>query len=310
MALSGMMADNMFAGKQTILTWLNTALQLRLEKIEDTCSGAVACQLMDCLHPGSINMRKVDFNMKNEYEYVSNYKELQKAFMDAGITRQFNPTALSKGKLQDNNEFMQWFFGYWDSVVSGQEVDYEGVARRQAAKSGDWKKFSLGAGAGAGARQAPGTIPAVRRGSAAPAAPRAAPAAASKVPLQRMGAKAASSGPSRASSASTEQLEQAQQDAETLREQVTELKLKVKTAERERDFYFEKLRDIEILCQAPELQEIPAIRIVEKILYAADAAEAKEAMAEASQMYGANFEQAAEAEAAGGGAAEVAVTGE
>lgn len=102
--------------------------------------------------------------------------------------------------------------------------------------------------------------------------------------------------------------------------QVTEMKLKVETAERERDFYFEKLRDIEVLCQAPELQvrarawaclglaralqplrahptpcrvlsphcsrslarppthaptpplpqEIPAVRIVEKILYAAD----------------------------------------
>lgn len=25
----------------------------------------------------------------------------------------FLPEALSKGKLQDNNEFMQWFYGYW-----------------------------------------------------------------------------------------------------------------------------------------------------------------------------------------------------
>jgi RP/EB family microtubule-associated protein len=39
--------------------------------------------------------------------------------------------------------------------------------------------------------------------------------------------------------------------------QMTELKLKVETVERERDFYFDKLRDIEILCQAPELQSVP-----------------------------------------------------
>jgi RP/EB family microtubule-associated protein len=82
-----------------------------------------------------------------------------------------------------------------------------------------------------------------------------------------------------------------------LQEQATELKLKVETAERERDFYFEKLRDIEILCQAPELQEIPAIRIVEKILYAADSAEAKDAMAEAQRIYNATLEQPVEEEA-------------
>ena len=39
--------------------------------------------------------------------------------------------------------------------------------------------------------------------------------------------------------------------------QVTELKLKVDNVERERDFYFDKLRDIEILCQMPLLQSIP-----------------------------------------------------
>ena len=39
--------------------------------------------------------------------------------------------------------------------------------------------------------------------------------------------------------------------------QVAGLKLKVDSVERERDFYFSKLRDIEILCQRPELQAIP-----------------------------------------------------
>ena len=38
---------------------------------------------------------------------------------------------------------------------------------------------------------------------------------------------------------------------------MTELKLKVDNVERERDFYFDKLRDIEILCQMPLLQSIP-----------------------------------------------------
>ena len=39
--------------------------------------------------------------------------------------------------------------------------------------------------------------------------------------------------------------------------QLAETKLKVDTVERERDFYFDKLRDIEILCQMPELQSVP-----------------------------------------------------
>ncbi len=39
--------------------------------------------------------------------------------------------------------------------------------------------------------------------------------------------------------------------------QLAETKLKVDLVERERDFYFDKLRDIEILCQMPELQKVP-----------------------------------------------------
>ena len=39
--------------------------------------------------------------------------------------------------------------------------------------------------------------------------------------------------------------------------QVTDLKLKISTAEQEREFYFNKLRDIEILCQLDEIKSQP-----------------------------------------------------
>mmetsp|Transcript_25176 Transcript_25176/g.24941 ORF Transcript_25176/g.24941 Transcript_25176/m.24941 type:complete len:198 (-) Transcript_25176:54-647(-) len=52
--------------------------------------------------------------------------------------------------------------------------------------------------------------------------------------------------------------------------EVAELKLTSDTLEKERDFYFGKLRDIEVLLQAHQDQEIPAVDMVLKILYATE----------------------------------------
>ncbi|KAF7828686.1 microtubule-associated protein RP/EB family member 1C [Senna tora] len=53
-------------------------------------------------------------------------------------------------------------------------------------------------------------------------------------------------------------------------EQITELKLSIDGLEKERDFYFAKLRDIEILCQSPEIEHLPVVAAIQKILYATD----------------------------------------
>lgn len=57
-------------GRSELLGWLNDLLGTRFTRIEDTASGAIACQLMDALHPGVVPLKKVDFNAKNEYDMV------------------------------------------------------------------------------------------------------------------------------------------------------------------------------------------------------------------------------------------------
>ncbi|KAI8019050.1 Microtubule-associated protein RP/EB family member 1C [Camellia lanceoleosa] len=135
------------------------------------CSGAVHCQLMDAAHPGIVPMHKVNFDAKNEYEMIQNYKVLQDVFNKMKITKHIEVNKLVKGRPLDNLEFMQWMKRYCDSVNGGF---------------------------------------------------------------------------------------------------CTELKLSVDSLEKERDFYFAKLRDIEILCQCPEIENLPAVEAIKRILYATD----------------------------------------
>ena len=115
--------------------------------------------------------------------------------------------------MQDNLEFLQWTKRYWDQYYPGG--DYDAVARRK----GSGAPPSTGPPQpNAGSR---GTGAAARRGNT----PTAASAARGKW----------SSGGGSASAALTQENAQ-------LRETVTGL-------ERERDFYFSKLRDIELLIQ-------------------------------------------------------------
>ena len=74
---------------------------------------------MDALHPGSVNLSRVDFNSRSEYDSINNYKALQAAFARAGVDKPVDVARLVKARPLDNIEFRQWFKSYWDSQTGG-----------------------------------------------------------------------------------------------------------------------------------------------------------------------------------------------
>ena len=100
----GMMDGAFFVGRKEIVDWVNQTLEINIAKVEQTCSGAIACQLLDIMYPGlalseclifacnclyidQVPMHKVNWGAKQEVEYINNYKVLQTCFTKLHIDR-------------------------------------------------------------------------------------------------------------------------------------------------------------------------------------------------------------------------------
>jgi RP/EB family microtubule-associated protein len=103
--------------------------------VEETASGAVACQILDILHPGAVPMHKVNWSAKQSFEFVANYKILQTCFTKLGIDRHVDVDRLISGKYMDNLEFMQWYKAFFERQVSDLG-DYDAYAQRCKGKGG------------------------------------------------------------------------------------------------------------------------------------------------------------------------------
>ncbi|XP_058083949.1 microtubule-associated protein RP/EB family member 1A-like isoform X2 [Magnolia sinica] len=245
----GMMDGAYFVGRNEILSWINATLQLNLTRIEEAASGAVQCQMMDMTHPGVVPMHKVNFDAKTEYDMIQNYKILQEVFTKLKIDKHIEVKMLVKARPLDNLEFLQWLKRYCDSVNGGiMNENYNPVERRcKGAKKRNLKVSQKG--------------PKSLQASDLP----------NHSSVDGTGIHISVSGGANSGG-----------QIQALTEQIQDLKLSVDQLEKEREFYFAKLRDIEILCQSPELEKLPVADAIRKILYAADAKES--ALAEAQEL--------------------------
>lgn len=295
-----------FLSKSQILDWLNSTLDLSLAKVEDTHNGAVACQIMDAIHrsSGGVSLERVDFNARTEYDMIQNYKVLQSAFDKYQVTKNLDKEIpkLIKGKPLDNLEFMQWFKFYFDKCTSNSPItDYDGSGRRASTKTGTIKKMGVnsklagGAGGklqGAAGRNIPTTVADAGGRSVTPAV------------AAKAGAASAGSGGGGAIAArpaSTVPPPPRPNDG-VLAAELAEARGVIDLLDKEKTFYYSKLRDIELLCQTPKISDVPIMKKVETVLYAPTAEEGRQRLIEAQMEFaGRTFleedEAAAQAEA-------------
>lgn len=263
-------SDNL--SRHDLLAWINDTLKTNLVKVEELCTGSAYCQFMDMLFPGNISLRKCKLDAKLEHQYITNFKELQNCMKKIRIEKVIPVEKLVKGRFQDNFEFVQWFKKFFDANYDGRE--YDPVAARDG--------LPLCANEGKATNTSkPLKNPAMR----------AAPQMAVKKPVGAAVGKPVSNHSSK-NSLHAAGGNNAELQAENLRmlNEVNEIKSTLDGLEKERDFYFGKLRDIEVLCQEHEAENLECVKKILEILYATADGFAPPAESEEGVLEGDNLE--------------------
>jgi len=243
--------DNL--SRHHMLAWVNDSLMTNYSKVEELCTGAAYCQFMDMLFSNCVDLKKVKFvtkfGTKSEYESLSiqNFKILQQAFKKMQVDKIIPLEKLSKGRFQDNFEFLQWFKKFFDANYDGQE--YDPMAARDGVELGGTGGSKMRLVTSNGQSKMPAKTPVAKRPTA-----------------NRM-----SSGTSRHTRPMGGGGAQPVAQIEELNAQILEKNLAIEALEKERNFYFEKLRDIEVLAQEYEVEDVSGIsQKVLEVLFATE----------------------------------------
>lgn len=271
----GIMEGAFFVGRTELLDWVNSTLALSVSRVEECASGCVYLQALDCLlGPKSrVAMSKVKWGAKHEYEFVHNYKLLQAAFDAHDIHKHIEVNKLIKAKYQDNLEFLQWLKAFCDrqAAVYSSATPYDPIERRKLGVGPfpAWAPVGYERGQAAANPRKPAAAFAASTAAAKPTAATAA-AAALRCRLQQKQTGAAAGPDAHAGALQKRQQQQQRDRGDAAAAAVVEtLQGELQQAVLERDFYYNKLRRIEILCGTPGSESLSTEK-VQAILYAKD----------------------------------------
>ncbi|XP_068557729.1 microtubule-associated protein RP/EB family member 2 isoform X2 [Cebidichthys violaceus] len=252
--------------RHDITAWVNDLVSLNYTKVEQLSSGAAYCQFMDLLFPGCISLKKVKFQAKLEHEYIHNFKLLQASFKRMNVDKIIPVEKLVKGRFQDNLDFIQWFKKFFDANYDGKE--YDPVAARQGQDAipppdpGEQifnlpkKSHHAASSPTAGASRSSSTTPKISTPTSRPSSAKKIPAIVTPIPAK--GEK------------------ELEAQVTHLTEQMNTLKSALEGVEKERDYYFSKLREVELLCQDQGEESAPFVDRLMEVLYASDEQEGAE----------------------------------
>jgi RP/EB family microtubule-associated protein len=205
--------------------------------------------IMDKIFPGTINMKKVKWNAKFDYEWLENYKVLQGCFKVNGLKKNIDVDKLIKAKYADNLEFCQWLKKYHDLHWNGEP--YDAMAKRSAGPDG--QLYYIAGGNKVNAPAKAGTT------QPSPASRPATATTKSATPTMASVAKKVTTSTNAGSA-----------DVQALKHQTVVLVENNKTLETEREFYFNKLQYLEEIITKNGLDKQDFGQALLDVMYAAE----------------------------------------
>ena len=248
-------------GRDELLSWINSIVGVGYRKIEDCSNGAAFCQVIDALHPDSIQLGKVKFDATSENDIVNNYKILQEGLYANEINKNLNISQFLTKKVNSTLEMLQWLYQYSHLLL--ETISYDPFERRKHFKCKEPKLTKITAYYEPD-YQEPNDKPEeyqyppqkAQNQKKQPNYPHLSP------PKQR-NANLSSSSSLSASSSTPE----SDRKIRHLERKVKKLEYELDATTKERDFYWKRLRQIELYCTNND--STPAQEILE-MLYQTD----------------------------------------